>query len=585
MLGTQVANYRIDDRLGEGGMGVVYKAIDLNLDRPVALKFLSAELGRDPGLIQRFQSEARSQANLNHTNIATLYNFINVDGNWLIAMEYIDGETLEQAVRRAGAMPYEDAIPLFKQALLGVGFAHRMGIVHRDIKPANIMVNRYGIVKVMDFGIAKVLSARNLTRTGVSVGTVAYMSPEQIKNSGVDGRSDIYSLGVTLYEMLTARLPFNSDSDYQIQYDHVNTPPPALSVSHPQIPRGIEAAVLRAMEKNPGNRFATVEEFGAALESQDVVPGKYQKQAQAQAGVAALAGAVAANASKKTVVEGSGGAASISTRAEGGTAPSFVARLGDRKFWSSREGIIAVVVLIAIAAAGFGITFWPKSNTGTEPSANLYSGGSSSSTSSSTSQAAGEQASQESGAPATLEMPSARKSNGAGNRALGNRSSTSQGQVQQDAMAVQQSPGPGQEQKPQMDSGTAGSGNVEQPTVSQSTTPAATRASAGSAKFTISVRHFHTNAGNAAVTFSTGQLTVSPSGSLTYQCTSSPNPKGCGSPVSIARENIKSANLNPNGGLRVMTLAQGVHDFYGDHSALVRARETILNAARQSSRF
>lgn len=271
MIGTQIANYRIEEKLGEGGMGVVYKAVDVNLERTVALKFLSTELNRDPGLIERFQSEAKAQANLNHTNIATLYNFINVDGNWLIAMEYVDGINLEQTVLRNGVMQYHDAIPLFKQALLGIGFAHRFGIIHRDIKPANIMINRHGIVKVMDFGIAKVLSGRRLTRTGVAVGTVAYMSPEQIRNQGVDIRSDIYSLGVTLYQMLTAHVPFESESDFQVQYDHVNTPPPPLSLYYPYIPPGIEAAVLKAMEKDPAARFRTVEEFGAALERLDAV--------------------------------------------------------------------------------------------------------------------------------------------------------------------------------------------------------------------------------------------------------------------------------------------------------------------------
>jgi serine/threonine-protein kinase len=272
MIGTQISNYRIEGKLGEGGMGVVYKAVDVNLDRTVAVKVLSSELGRDPELIERFQTEAKAQANLNHTNIATLYNFINVDGNWLIVMEYVDGLNLEQTIHRKGVMQYEDAVPLFKQALAGIGFAHRFGIIHRDIKPANIMINRHGIVKVMDFGIAKVLSARRLTRTGVSVGTVTYMSPEQIRNQGVDIRSDIYSLGVTLYQMLTAHVPFESESDFQVQYDHVNTPPPPLSLYYPYVPAGIEAAVLKAIQKDPAARFRTVEEFAAALDSPHAVP-------------------------------------------------------------------------------------------------------------------------------------------------------------------------------------------------------------------------------------------------------------------------------------------------------------------------
>ena len=272
MIGTRIANYQIEEQLGEGGMGVVYKAVDVNLDRTVALKFLSPELNRDPSLIARFQSEAKAQANLNHTNIATLYNFLNVDGNWLIVMEYVEGENLEQLIIKNGVIQWQDAVPLFKQALLGIGFAHRFGIVHRDIKPSNIMINRHGIVKVMDFGIAKALSGRKLTRTGVAVGTVSYMSPEQVRNQGVDNRSDIYSLGVTLYQMLTAHLPFDSESDFQVQFDHINTPPPPLSLYHPYIPPGIEAAVLKAMEKDPANRFRTVEEFGAVLERPHTAP-------------------------------------------------------------------------------------------------------------------------------------------------------------------------------------------------------------------------------------------------------------------------------------------------------------------------
>src|SRR6202050_4753168 len=376
MLGTQIANYRIEERLGEGGMGVVYKAVDLNLDRRVALKFLSSELSRDPGLIQRFQSEARAQANLNHTNIATLYNFINVDGNWLIAMEYVDGESLEQMIRRAGAMQYQEAIPLFKQALLGVGFAHRMGIVHRDIKPANIMVNSFGIVKVMDFGIAKALSARNLTRTGVSLGTVAYMSPEQIRNSGVDSRSDIYSLGVTLYEMLTANLPFNSDSDYQIQYDHVNTPPPPLSLYSPYIPAGIEAAVLRAMEKDPADRFAGAEQFGVALESPDFVPEKYQKGA-------VVPPIAVSSTPHKTVVE----AARQKPPAEvpdaekveqfdsqmQATKASSMSPLISPKSWATRNRLIAAAAAIALIVVAGAIVLRPKSNTQNAPAASIYS--------------------------------------------------------------------------------------------------------------------------------------------------------------------------------------------------------------------
>ncbi len=266
MVGTQIGNYRIQEKLGEGGMGVVYKGVDVNLDRVVAIKALNTELRGNSELEQRFRAEAKAQANLNHTNLATLYTLLIEDGRPFMVMEFVEGETFEQMVQRRGPIPAEEAIPLFRQALLGIGHAHRMGIVHRDIKPSNLMLNKQGIVKVMDFGIAKVLGARGMTRTGTQMGTAFYMSPEQVLNRNVDIRSDIYSLGVTLYEMLTANVPFSGDSDYQIMSDHVNTPPPMLTKFYPYVPAGVQNAVLKSIEKSQDARFQSVEEFGAALE-------------------------------------------------------------------------------------------------------------------------------------------------------------------------------------------------------------------------------------------------------------------------------------------------------------------------------
>jgi len=269
MIGMQIGSYRILDKLGEGGMGVVYKAVDTGLDRLVAMKVLSADFSKNPELVERFRAEAKAQANLNHTNLATLYAFLYQDGTAFMVMEFVDGETFEQMIMRRGPIPEQEAIPLFRQALLGIGYAHRAGIIHRDIKPSNLMLNRSGIVKVMDFGIAKVMGTRGLTRTGSQMGTVSYMSPEQIQNRGVDIRSDIYELGVTLYEMLTGHLPFESDSDFQVMQDHVTKPPPPPTRFYPYLSKGVEIAVLRSLEKNPDGRFQTVEEFGAALEHPD----------------------------------------------------------------------------------------------------------------------------------------------------------------------------------------------------------------------------------------------------------------------------------------------------------------------------
>jgi serine/threonine protein kinase len=267
MIGTQIGGYLIQEKLGEGGMGTVYRALETNLDRLVAIKVLNADVARDASIGERFRAEARAQAHLNHTNIATLYNFLIHEGAAMMVMEYVDGESFQQMVDRRGPIPAQEIVPLFKQALLGLGAAHRMGIVHRDIKPSNIMLNKAGIVKVMDFGIAKAMGGgRGLTRTGIQVGTVFYMSPEQVKGERVDIRSDIYSLGVTLYETLTAHVPFSANSDFQVLSDHVNTPPPLLTKFYPYIPKGVENIVLKALEKHPDDRFQTVEEFGAALD-------------------------------------------------------------------------------------------------------------------------------------------------------------------------------------------------------------------------------------------------------------------------------------------------------------------------------
>ncbi len=272
MIGNQIANFRIVDKLGEGGMGVVFRAVDVQLDRPVAIKMLNADLARDPQVVERFRSEARAQANLNHVNLATLYAFLVDQGNAFMVMEFVEGETFEQIINRRGPIPPEDAVPWFKQALLGIGAAHRMGIIHRDIKPSNLMLNRQGIVKVMDFGIAKVVGARGMTRTGMQLGTLPYMSPEQIQNRNVDMRTDIYALGITLYQMLSGHVPFESDSDFEIMNGHITAPPPPLTRMYPYAPVQYENVVMKALEKNPDNRYQTVEQFGAALEHPESVP-------------------------------------------------------------------------------------------------------------------------------------------------------------------------------------------------------------------------------------------------------------------------------------------------------------------------
>jgi len=267
MVGTDLGTYRIVERLGQGGMGVVYKAIDTSLDRHVAIKVLSPELAHNPELINRFRSEAKAQASLSHPNIATLYSFVQTGGQCLIVMEFLDGDTFEELLLRKGKLPWYGAVSLTKQALLGLGFAHQKGIVHRDIKPANLMLTSSGTVKVMDFGIAKVLGAQNRTRTGLRMGTLRYMAPEQIRGQQVDARTDIYCLGVTLYELLTGDAPFKADSDFELMSAHLNVPPPRFTAAHREIPPDVEKCVLKAMAKEPADRFQSAQEFASLLET------------------------------------------------------------------------------------------------------------------------------------------------------------------------------------------------------------------------------------------------------------------------------------------------------------------------------
>jgi eukaryotic-like serine/threonine-protein kinase len=271
MIGKQIANYQITEKLGEGGMGVVYKGVDTNLGRPVAVKMLTAELAHNPDIVERFRAEARAQANLSNPNLAVLYAFLVEDGTAFMVMEFVEGQTFEQMIRARGPISPEIALPLFKQALQGVGAAHRMGIVHRDIKPSNIMLNTQGVVKVMDFGIAKVVGTRGMTRTGMQLGTPAYMAPEQIQNKPIDTRTDIYALGITLYQMLSGQLPFQHESDFETMNSQVTAIPPPMKQMFPYAPIQYQNVVTKALEKDPNNRFQTVEEFCVALENPESV--------------------------------------------------------------------------------------------------------------------------------------------------------------------------------------------------------------------------------------------------------------------------------------------------------------------------
>jgi serine/threonine protein kinase len=269
------SNYRIVEKIGEGGMGAVYRAVDQMLERDVALKAIRPELSREPEIIERFRAEARTLARITHPAIATIYSFFYEGEELFLAMEFVRGRPLSRVLTNDGPIPWERTVALLGTAMDGIQVAHDAGIVHRDLKPENLMVTEAGTLKVMDFGIARVMGSGHLTRTGLLVGTLRYMSPEQIRGEEVDGRTDVYALGAVLYEMLTGRPPFEGSSDWAILRAQIEDSPRPPSDQIPLLPWWIDRAVLKALAKEPAERFQTVEEMRRTLIRQgETTPGR-----------------------------------------------------------------------------------------------------------------------------------------------------------------------------------------------------------------------------------------------------------------------------------------------------------------------
>jgi serine/threonine-protein kinase len=265
LVGQQIGSYTILARIGQGGMGVVYRAVHEKIGQEVAIKLLNPQWAADRQMRDRFIREASLQAKIAHTNIVRLLNFVEEGDCAGLVMEYVEGETLDQIIRRQGALSEVEAVRILNQALEGVGAAHALGIIHRDLKPGNIMLTMTGGIKVTDFGIAKAAGLKGLTSATARAGTVWYMSPEQVIGQELDIRSDLYSLGVTLYEMVTGRVPFDADTDYKIMQGHKEFPPPSPSQINPQISEHLEQVILTALMKRPEHRFQTAEAFRRAL--------------------------------------------------------------------------------------------------------------------------------------------------------------------------------------------------------------------------------------------------------------------------------------------------------------------------------
>ncbi|MES1240357.1 MAG: serine/threonine-protein kinase [Acidobacteriota bacterium] len=274
MIERVLANsYRIVEKVGEGGMGSVYRAVDLMLERDVAIKAIKPELAREPEMVERFRAEARTLARVSHPAIAGVYSFFQDDsqnkGDLFLAMEYVRGRSLSKVLEAEGALPWDRAVRLLGLALDGIGEAHRAGIIHRDLKPDNLMITEAGTVKVTDFGIARMAGSGHLTRTGLMVGTLRYMAPEQIQGEEADARSDIYSLGAVLFQMLTGRPAFEGKSDYAILKAQIEDmpSPPSTAAPGPGIPEWLDRAVLRALAKKPADRFQSVEALKRFLDT------------------------------------------------------------------------------------------------------------------------------------------------------------------------------------------------------------------------------------------------------------------------------------------------------------------------------
>ena len=251
--------YELGGVLGRGGMAEVYVGTDRVLGRRVAVKILADRFARDSSFVARFRREAQSAAALNHPNVVSVFDTGSDNGTHFIVMEYVQGKTLSEILRDGSALMPERAVEIAEGVAEALAFAHRAGIVHRDVKPGNIMLTPTGDVKVMDFGIARATTSESLTQTATVLGTATYLSPEQAQGEPVDARSDIYSLGQVLYEMLTGHPPFSGESPVTIAYKHVKEEPVPPSRLNPDVPAGLDAIVMKSLAKNPANRYQSVE--------------------------------------------------------------------------------------------------------------------------------------------------------------------------------------------------------------------------------------------------------------------------------------------------------------------------------------
>ncbi len=267
--GERISDYEVVERIGAGGMGAVYKVRNLITDRIEAMKVLLPDLRQAADLAERFNREIKVHASLVHPNIAALHTAMRVEHQLVMIMEYVEGVSLATRLRQ-GPIQCHESVAYISQVLSALGYAHERGVIHRDIKPANILITPNRIVKLMDFGIAATTNTgslqNRLTAAGMALGSVHYMSPEQVKAGAPDARSDLYSLGITFYEMVTGQCPIRGNSEYEIMAAHLALAPPPPTDLNPFLPPAVAAIILKSIEKRPDDRYQTAAEFRAALE-------------------------------------------------------------------------------------------------------------------------------------------------------------------------------------------------------------------------------------------------------------------------------------------------------------------------------